>query len=446
MFWGLTPALDLQEELKLNGKKLDEINILIVGGQDCRHVIKTLASRYKHEKVQLNFYIMEAVLETISKQLLLLNVALQPIDELGLVQKARYFMELYGNTLVRPAVAKYLKLKAIHLVDMITNVSYLKEVMPFVDFDLKYKERDYLENVFKFWCSADEFDVCNSWDSRLRKSLGVRYDTKMGVFDWDLYMRFHNVGGMQVCTQEYKHWRATGVAFTWLESEVSKSNRSLVCCVITNGNKFAHYGYLGEMETGPFVAYGIDCDDLTFLKRQHGTNSHRSTDVTERNLRQYFYELENGEEYVHTRVNDLNLGSSTFVTSENKVVDYGTAGDIVKNRKSCRCLNLEDVKIKFVTLSILQTMKHKENFHNFFNLIYFGSTYLKYFDGAVIDLISASNSLLIIENQIFVLSHRDKELTEFENTMQEKVETVEQKTAVPFDVKKDCYIKFVLKA
>ncbi|KAB0795089.1 hypothetical protein PPYR_11928 [Photinus pyralis] len=446
MFWGLTPALDFQEEIRANGKHVDEINILIVGGQDCRHIIKTLAGRYKHEKVVINFYILEAVLETVAKQLLLLNIALQPKEELGLVQKARYFMELYGNTLVRPAVAKYLKLKASDLVEMITNESYLKDIMPFVDVQLKYKERDYLENVFKFWCSVDDFDICLSWDRRLRKSLGVRYDTRMGVFDWDLHMRLHHVGGIQVCSQEYKHWRATGVAFTWLESEVSKSNRSLVCCVISNGEKYGHYGYLGEMETGPYVAYGIDCEDLAFLKRQHGTNSHRSTDVTERNLRQYFYELENGEEYIHTKVNNLNLGASTFAVSENKVVDCGTAGDIVKTRKPCRCLNIDDVKVKFVTINALSSMKHKENFHNFFNLLYFGSTYLKYLDGAVVELIAAPDSVLIIENQMFVLTHRDKELEEFEKLIEEKVQSVEQKTSVPFNVKKDHYAKFVLKS
>ncbi|KAF5295377.1 hypothetical protein FQR65_LT01569 [Abscondita terminalis] len=443
MFWGLTPALDLQEEIRENGKCPEEINILIVGGQDCRHVIKTLACKYKHEPVKITFYIMEAILETISKQLLLLNIALQSKD-ISLIQKTRYFMETYGNTLVRPVVAKYLKAKAVNLIDMITNYERMKDVMPYVELDLKFKERDYLENVFKFWCSADEFDVQTSWDNRLRKHLGARYDSKMGAFDWDLNMRFHNVGGKQVCNQEYKHFRATGIAFTWLESEVSKSNRTFVCCVIPNGKNYAHYGYLGEMQTGPYVAYGLTCDDVNFLKTTNGVNSHRSTDVTERNLLQYFYEIENNKEYEHTKVNDLNLGASTFVLSENKVVDYGAAGDvtIIKNHP---CINLENVKIKFVSLSKLITMKHKAEYHNFFSLIYYGSSYLKYFDSDIIDRISAPNSLLIIENQIFVLSSRDKQLEEFEQHVFEKVNSIKNLTAVPFNVKKHYYAKFVLK-
>lgn len=51
MFWGITPALDLIQEYKnaLEESSLPpELNILVLGGADCRHVLKTLARRYKH--------------------------------------------------------------------------------------------------------------------------------------------------------------------------------------------------------------------------------------------------------------------------------------------------------------------------------------------------------------------------------------------------------------
>lgn len=93
---------------------------------------------------------------------------------MALVQKVRTFMELYGNTLLRPAVAKYLRTTAQEFVDFVTNYEYMHEVLPYIDMDLKYKERDYMENIFKFWCSDDEFNICDCWDRRLRKTLGVR--------------------------------------------------------------------------------------------------------------------------------------------------------------------------------------------------------------------------------------------------------------------------------
>ncbi|KAF5291659.1 hypothetical protein FQA39_LY14296 [Lamprigera yunnana] len=429
MFWGLTPALDLQQELKENGKCTKEINILIVGGQDCRHIIRTLAGKYRNEDIKINFYVMEAILETISKQLLLLNVVLQPDHELGIIQKTRYFMELYGNTLIRPAVAQYLKLNAMELIESITDYERLKKLMPFLELELKYKERDYIENVFKFWCSSDEFNVSECWDRRVRRLLGVRYDSKIGSFDWDLHMRYHNVGGKQVCSQEYKHWRSTGIAFTWLESEVSISNRSFVCAITSNGQKFVHYGYLGDIQTGPYVAYGLNCEDPDFTKSSYGLNAQRSTDVTERNLRQYFHEIHNKNEYIHTKINDLNLGNATFIVSEHKVVDYGASGDVIK-KKNRKCIDLDYAVIKFVSLNNLKFMQHKKCFHNFFDLIYFGSSYLTYLDPVTIELICAP---------------KDKELEEFEKNIMSKIESIKCIIKIPFNVKKDHYAKFSLK-
>lgn len=206
MFWGITPALDLFKEVCINSKRT-ELNVLIIGGSDARHVLKTISKKYLHENVKLNFYLMEGCLESVAKQLLLLNIAFQKPQELGLTQKTRYFMELYGNSLIRPAVAKYLHNTAEYFVKLVTNPEYMKEKMPFVQLDVKYKERDYLENLFKFWCGSDDFNIFDCWDRRLRKNLGVRYDTKSGVFDWDLHMRYHLIGGKQICSQEYQNFR-----------------------------------------------------------------------------------------------------------------------------------------------------------------------------------------------------------------------------------------------
>lgn len=190
MFWGLTPALDLIKEIKEYSTPIKSVNILLLGSADCRHVLKTLAKRYQHNNMKVNFYIMEACPETIAKQLLLLYIALQRETRMGLVQKTRYFMELYGNMVVRPAVANFLRYTAAGLVDLITNYEYMKDIMPCVNLDLRHKERDYLENVFKFWRGSESFDISDIWDKRVRKSLGVRYDNKKGAFDWDLHMRY----------------------------------------------------------------------------------------------------------------------------------------------------------------------------------------------------------------------------------------------------------------
>lgn len=441
MFWGLTPALNfLQEFLNLP----DEVNILIIGSADCRHVLKTLSKRYKYKNIKLNFYLIEACPETIAKQLLLFNVAFQQQHAIGLNQRTRIFMELYGNTLIRPATARYLTSMSTHLVKMITNLNYMKEVMPYIYLELKYKERDYMENLFKFWCGSDEFNICDCWDRRLRKSLGVRYDTKIGVFDWDLHMRFKSIGGSQVCNQEYQSFRSIGVAFTWLESEASKPNRSMVCGVIPNGENIAHYGYLGEMETGPFVTYGLDCEDKQFTKKNNNTNAHRSTDVTERNLKQIFHEILHSEDYIHQTTTSFTLGHIP-PTGNIKVIDVGPSTDN-KTPFENFCIPLDDITITFISLSNFNLMKHKKRFENFFHILYFNSTYLKHFDSDLIEKISTIDSFLIIENQLFVLSHRKIDLEEYEKSLFEKMESLKCKRLLKkFDCQKDSYVKFILK-
>jgi len=101
--------------------------------------------------------------------------------------------------------------------------------IPLLSLDnLKYKERDYLENVFKFWQQPKtRFPISHYWDQRVRQHLGTRYDSRVGVFDWDYHMKLRSCGAEHITSREYKGWRNSGVAFTWLETEVTEPNLTL---------------------------------------------------------------------------------------------------------------------------------------------------------------------------------------------------------------------------
>lgn len=444
MFWGLTPALDLLQEVEKYARyDGQEVNVLLVGCYDARHVLETLAKKYRHERVQINIFLVEGCMESVSRQLLLLSVALEPPEELGLVQKTRFFMEIYGNSIQRPAVAKYLHAKAQQLIRMVTDPDHMREVMPFVTLEILYKERDYVENLLKFWCGTDEFNIFEYWDRRLRKSLGVRYDTRKGVFDWDLHMRYHLIGGSQICPQEYQHFRMTGIAFGWLESEVSKPNRSMVCGIIPNGTGYLHHGYLGDMVTGPYVAYGIQCEDSEFLKGQNGQSAHRSTDVTERNLSQIFHEIQHQQEYNHTKINEMCLGSVVASLAQVKVVDIGAAGENgAKDVKRQKCIAVRDVHLTFLSLQTFTRMKHKKKYRNFFDCIYFNSSYVdKHLDCNLIKTIGKENALIVVENELFILGNRDKQIGEYGRVVREKMSALED---ISGDILKDSYLRFRL--
>lgn len=113
-------------------------------------------------------------METVAKQLQLLLTALQSREILGLEQKTKVFMELYGNTLIRPFTYRYLANLAQDMIKMVTNFDYLQTKVNFLNLELKHRELDYLENVIKFWCSKSEFNIVDIWDRRLRTKLGAR--------------------------------------------------------------------------------------------------------------------------------------------------------------------------------------------------------------------------------------------------------------------------------
>lgn len=382
-------------------------------------------------------------MELVARELLLLLLAFMPQKELGEVQKTRIFMEIYGNTLVRPYVGKFLATTAKEMLSAITDYDYLRKLMPFVSVDVKYKERDCLENLMKFWCSSDDFDIIHSWDSSVRKMLGIRYDAKFGAFDWDLHMRFHSVGGKQVGSQEYKSFRNNGVSFSWLESEVSKPNRSLICVTVPNGERFIHYGYLGDIQTGPFVTFGLECEEEDFLKSTNGQNKYRATDITERNLRQIFHEIEFGQEYQHCSLNDYLMGTLRIQEVE-QMMDV-SADQIIARPKNYTSIEASNITINFLSISQLKQMSYKDDYKEFFNLIYFSSThFLQFFEKATMEKVARKNAVLLVENQRYVLSYRDKELEEYGKSVKEKLEGIDIVDS-KFDCLKDDYFEFVLK-
>lgn len=162
MLWGYGPAVDILEEISVDFtlQKQEELNILVIGFADGRHILQTIAKFYKHPKKKVHFFVSEVILDMIARQLLLIMTALEPLDKIGLLEKTHLWMELYGNTLIRPNTRKHLVKKAYQLIHMVTDDKYLTYRLPLVDLSwMKYKERDNLETIFQFW-AKDRYTNC----------------------------------------------------------------------------------------------------------------------------------------------------------------------------------------------------------------------------------------------------------------------------------------------
>lgn len=101
-FWGLSPAINL---LKYNVKDKGEMNILISGGSDIRHLLKTCSDVCTGEKRNLNFYFHEKQKEVLARQALQILIFCLDISER---EKMELFLEFHSNSMLRDRSAKFL--------------------------------------------------------------------------------------------------------------------------------------------------------------------------------------------------------------------------------------------------------------------------------------------------------------------------------------------------
>jgi dynein assembly factor 3 len=272
--WGFSPALDLAAVAPTP----ECSNILVVGSGDLRHVLMTLANSTK----PLHFYVAESSLELLARHMLFLTLASEPLDQLGLQERSELFLELYGNTLVRHQTSQWLSEKANQLIRMVTDLDFQKETLPMLDLSLlKFKERDMLEGIFKFWRLQDAatFDISKHWEGRLRHHLGARYDSRSGVFDWDYHMKLHEMAEI-VSSREYQGWRESGVAFQLRDdAPYQYTNRTLASGLITmkGGERVAKRSYWGDIVNSPYLALGLESDNKDLF---HKANTKGSVDVS----------------------------------------------------------------------------------------------------------------------------------------------------------------------
>jgi hypothetical protein len=75
-FWGFSPGFDLSNISCDDSEQASEpINVLIVDPGDIRHIIHTVAKRYRRDSTRpIHFYLLEKHIEVLARNLLLLEI------------------------------------------------------------------------------------------------------------------------------------------------------------------------------------------------------------------------------------------------------------------------------------------------------------------------------------------------------------------------------------
>ncbi|XFG10194.1 hypothetical protein AB1E19_013818 [Capra hircus] len=276
-----------------------ELNVLLLGSVDGRHLLRTLARAALWPRRRFHFYVLENNLEAVARHILIFSLALEDPEKMGLQERSETFLEVWGNALLRPPVAAFVRAQAGRLAHLVPEPDRLAEQLPWLSLGaLKFRERDALEAVFRFWAGGEKgpeaFPMSRLWDSRLRQYLGSRYDARHGVSDWDLHMKLHDRGARVIHTREFRRWRDTGVAFELRDSSAYHvPNRTLASGRLLShrGERVAARGYWGDIATGPFVAFGIEADDETLLRTSNGQPVKTACEITEHNVAELFREM-----------------------------------------------------------------------------------------------------------------------------------------------------------
>ncbi|CAH8585974.1 unnamed protein product [Dicrocoelium dendriticum] len=300
-FWGFTPAINLREyyEMFFQDHAADSMNILLVGSSDSRHLLRTISDPSEFQRPHFNFFVVDSSLEIYARYILQLYIAFEHYHRFNLQDKTELFLELFGNTLIREYTATYLRCAAQEFIRICTSYDCDTQYSPFFDLSaMKFKERDVLESIFKFWRDKDSkaFDISKCWDSRLRKHLGTRYDAIPNVFDWDCSITLHDRQANQIDSGEYSKWRRIGIAFELRKADYIVSNRSLASgksFKTPSGEPLVYWGYWGDLTTSPFITFGIDTSKLPELRRQVNGKSVYGANVTsEANVRGLLWQLQ----------------------------------------------------------------------------------------------------------------------------------------------------------
>ena len=190
-FYGYTPSIDFFKNSNIDPADDDrDINVLLSECSDLRHIFRSLCEMIplkfkKPREHKLNIYIHEKNLENIARDLLLLTLICE--TSYSKRERMELFMDLYANTMIRPATDAYLQDITNELIQLVTEDERCQSVLkPIVHFDsLKFKERDELEDVISSYYNVHAFDIEKMRDERLRNFFKERYDFRRNLVDWD---------------------------------------------------------------------------------------------------------------------------------------------------------------------------------------------------------------------------------------------------------------------
>ncbi|XP_035521159.1 dynein assembly factor 3, axonemal-like [Morone saxatilis] len=389
-WWGFSPARDLLSTgpVTLEG----EVNVLLVGSGDPRHILKTIAGLQNENS--LHVWVIESSMEEVARQLLLLYLALMPQESMGNNEKTEVFLEVFGNSEIRSQTEEILRHAASQLSLSVTETLETATHTCLNTTLLKFKERDELARILKLWIqpqTSSSILMSKAWDYRVRQHLGTRYNSKGGSFDWDLTMKLHEKGCGAINKQQYVRWRERGLAFEMREGIYQIPNPSLLSSRVFNqkGDRVAVRGYWGDIVSSPYLAFGIETEDKSMLKTQNGKYIKTAQDISIANVQALFQSLSSRRGCPTTSQSDAEAEEPSPQSDRKSV----TISDLMR---------LNGISVTFLPMDSLHKLPQKQKYSHFFNSLYFSASCVHQL-GPTMRQIAAPDAVLVVELAKYIL-------------------------------------------
>lgn len=265
-----------------------DMNILIIGnGVGC--LIKTLARMYRHEAHNLNIYFVSNFTEHVVRKFLLLSLFDRTLN-MGTLEKAEMFLEIFGNIYLRTSTSVYIETKCASILDDIFHLKQPLKTFPIVSLVfLKQSEIDEICNIIFYLKLKDcSYNIAKAWENALRSYFGTRYDCRKNLFDYQFNLKLSQYPIINL--RKYVDWCETGNAFKLRKGKYDNPNKTLrINCSATKTK--SDELHVGDISTSPYIAFGVECENEALFTKANNQFCHTSEDISKFNIIDFMTEF-----------------------------------------------------------------------------------------------------------------------------------------------------------
>lgn len=174
--------------------------------------------------------------------------------------------------------------------------------------------------------------------------------------------------------------------------------------MVRNAGKYIHRGYVGDIQTGPFISFGLKTSDQRMLKSVHGENDYRSTDITERNILELFHELATQSPYEHDLEISRKLGCVRLQTGNNLT---NAVSEVVSTKDYNEpWIYIAGIKINILSSDTIYNLQENNcRWKSFFDVIFVSHNYFPFLKESFTNILS-SQSILILETKLMTTERK----------------------------------------